>query len=136
MDNKGFVFTIDAALMLIPIFIMIAAVSHVNFVVPQESPYYNPQDVMNTLSISQNGNLMSIANNISSSNIPNAKNTQDLNAVLKSYNSYYNFTYSVDNGKIFNTLVNNGIMSNANGTVSSATRTYGNVVFRLYMWKN
>lgn len=138
MDNKGFIFTVDAALMLIPIFIIIAAVSHVNLAVPNEAPYYNTQDVMDTIYSTQNGNLISIANVITSTGTISSTNNNltDLKSILLSYHTNYEFDYSKNNGTTFISLINSGNRVNANGIVSSATRTYGNVIFRLYMWKS
>lgn len=135
MDDKGFIFTADSILMLIPIFIVITAVSHLNMAVPSVSPYYNPQDVMDTLYNSVNCSLPDMADDITynPTNI-SAYNSTDLKQVLNSYNCNYNFTYSV-NGNVY-TLINKGIMSNAKGTVTSSSRIYDNVTFRLYMWKS
>lgn len=140
MDEKGFVFTMDAVLMLIPIFIIAVTVSGLSLNVPHASPYYASQDAMNTLLLiatnQTDNSLNTIAKNITSGNIAGARNAAgNLTNILNSYRLNYNLTYYNITTGTFTTLVSNGTMSTANSTVSSSTRSHYNVIFRLYMWR-
>ncbi len=138
MEDKGLIFSIDAALMLIPIFILIATVSGLNLYVPHESPYYQSQDIMETLYNIGNGpstvSLATIANNISAGNTVVATtmaNNASFREILDKSFRNYNLTYQ--SGGDYITLVNQGSMNNV-PNAASVTRTYNNVTFRLYMW--
>lgn len=139
MDEKGFIFTMDAALMLIPIFIIAATVGGLSLNVSHESPYYQSQDVIETLYNIANTpsdiSLTSLANNITAGNITAAKSyasnikfKQILDKSGRNYNLTYNKTTTT-----FETLVSKGNMQNA-PNAASATRIYNGVTFRLYMW--
>lgn len=138
MDEKGFIFTIDAVLMLIPIFIIAATVSGLSLSVPHESPYYQAQDVMETLynipSSPKDPGLTNIANYIISGNIGNASalaNDHRFTNILDKSGRKYSLSYTFNNTS--GILVSNADMQNANNT-ASATRTYSGVTFNLYMW--
>lgn len=138
MDEKGFIISMDAALMLIPIFIIVATVSGMNLSVPHESPYYQSQDVMETLyNIGTNSssiNLATIANNITAGNTDTANtmaNDPKFKNILDKSGRNYKLVY-LDSGG-FHELVSNDPMSNPND-IASVTRTYNNVIFKLYMW--
>lgn len=138
MDEGGFIFTIDAALMLIPLFIIVATVSGLNLSVPHESPYYQSQDVMETLYNIYGPNTVSLgtlANNITGGNasgaVTQAQNTQ-FKEIMDKSGRHYQLIYFDSSGNPV-TLVNNGNMSTS-PNVASSTRTYNNVTFRLYMW--
>lgn len=132
MDEKGFIFTMDAALMLIPIFILVAAVSHVNLVVPYESPYYNAQDALDALYYSDVNS--SLVNNLSintTTSIAAANYTAQHLIIINSFNCPYTLNYALNNGAE-RPLFSNGTQSS--GTVSTARRIQGNVTLILYMW--
>lgn len=137
MDEKGFIISMDAALMLIPIFIIVATVSGMNLSVPHESPYYQSQDVMETLyNIGTNSssiNLATIANNITANtgNATNMAADPKFKNILDKSGRNYKLGY-LDSGG-FHELVSNDPMSNPND-IASVTRTYNNVIFKLYMW--
>ena len=139
MNEEGFIFTVDSILMLIPIFIIVTTVASISLEVPHEAPYYNAQDAMELLILTGekagDTNLMTIADNITKGNVAGAKSAaeKDLKPILNSFRMNYNLTYYNNNTKTFETLINNGTMP-TNGTVSSATRSYGGITFRLYMW--
>lgn len=139
-DEKGFIFTMDAVLMLIPIFIIAATVSGLNLSVPHESPYYQTQDVMETLyniaSNSSDPSLGNIANAINTNNMSKATGLatdHKFTRILDQSGRKYSLTYYNNATGTFDTLVNNTNMQSANNT-ASATRTYNGVTFRLYMW--
>lgn len=129
MDDKGFIFSIDAALMLIPLFIIVAAVSHINLTVPQESPYYDVQDAMDAIYYADNGSFI---NNLANGNVNSANTTLNSFHILDSYNTSYNLTYSINNGP-YMVLRSRGTIG-PNSKVASATRQQGNVTLKLYMW--
>jgi hypothetical protein len=131
MDEDGFIFTIDAVLMLIPIFILVAAVANINLVVSDVSPYYKVQDGMNAFFLSDINN--SVISNATVDNFNNVQGFANKSVVLKSFKSSYNFTYTLSNGttQIISQKVTN---INPDATQSSSVRRYGNVTFRLTMW--
>lgn len=140
MNEDGFVFTIDAILMLIPIFIIVAALSGFTLETPNISNYYVAQDAMDTISIQDDslGNLNTMAANITDKG--NITIPGNVTKILNSFNTYnYNLTFFNFTSGSYLTLVNrtlnNKTMQNTNGTISTATRIYGNVTFKLYMWR-
>jgi hypothetical protein len=142
MDEKGFIFTVDSILMLIPIFIIIATVSGISLDVPHESPYYAAQDAMDSMLLiatnQTDDSLNTIARNITSGNMVaanNSANSKGIKDILNSYKLNYNLTYFDNSTSTFKTLISNDTMSTANGTISTSTRTHYNVIFRLYMWR-
>lgn len=128
MDDKGFIFTMDAVLMLIPIFIIAATVSGISLNVPHESPYYSAQDALNTIYQSDvNGTIIK---GIQSGNTTKAMIAADY--VLGSYKTPYVLNYTINNGPETRlTPINSTI--NFNRTISIAKRQNGNVTLILYM---
>ncbi|BAW31251.1 MAG TPA: hypothetical protein PLO64_01720 [Methanothermobacter sp.] len=139
MNDEGFIFTIDSILMLIPIFIIITTIASISLEVPHEAPYYTVQDAMELLVLRgekpNDTNLMTIAENISAGNINGAKTAaqNDLKPLLDSFRMNYNLTYYNSSSGTYDTLISSGTMP-SDRNVYSATRNYGNVIFRLYMW--
>jgi len=139
MNEEGFIFTIDSILMLIPVFIIITTVASISLEVPHEAPHYTVEDAMELLVLRGekpgDTNLITIAGNISAGNINGAKTAAqtDLKPLLDSFRMNYNLTYYNSASGAYETLISKGTMP-ANGSVYSATRSYGNVTFRLYMW--
>lgn len=130
MDDEGFVFTIDAALMLIPIFILVAAVANINLVVPGVSPYYKVQDGIDTFFLSDINN--SVISNATIDNYTNVQNFANKSIVLKSFKSSYNFTYTATNKPT--QIIAQKLPANPDVIQSTAVRRYGNVTFRLTLW--
>ena len=130
MDEKGFIFTADAVLMLIPIFILAAAVANVNMVVPDVSPYYKVQDGMDAFFLSDINN--SVISNATVDNFTNVQKFANNSVVLKSFKSSYKFTYTTTNGTI--QVIDQKLPGNPNAIQSTAVRRYGNVTFRLTLW--
>ena len=139
MNDEGFIFTIDSILMLIPVFIIVATVANISLEVPHEAPYYTAEDAMELLVLhgeKQNDtNLMTIAENISAGKASGAKAAaqKDLKPLLDSFRMNYNLTYYNSSSGTYDTLISSGTMP-SDRNVYSATRNYGNVIFRLYMW--
>lgn len=140
MDEKGFAFTLDAVLMLIPIMIVAATVAGMSLNVPHESPYYQNQDIMETLynigTNSSDASLASIANNITAGNLATAKTTASnskFRIILDRNARYYNLTYFNTTTNTFDELISRGNMNTATNAASS-TRSYNGVTFRLYTW--
>lgn len=130
MDDKGFIFTVDAALMLIPIFILAVTVANFSMVVPNVSPYYKVQDGMDSFFLSDVNN--SVISNATVDNFTNVQKFGNNSIVLKSFKSSYNFTYTTTNGST--QIVAQKLPSNPDVTQATAVRRYGNVTFRLTMW--
>lgn len=130
MDDEGFIFTIDAALMLIPIFILVAAVANVNLVVPNVSPYYKVQDGIDAFFLSDINN--SVISNATINNYTNVQKFANNSIVLNSFKSSYNFTYTLNNGTT--QIISQKLPANPDAIQSTAVRRYGNVTFRLMLW--
>lgn len=140
MDEKGFAFTLDAVLMLIPIMIVAATVAGMSLNVPHESPYYQNQDIMETLynigTNSSDPSLASIANNITAGNIATAKTTaanSKFKIILDKNARNYNLTYNNTLTGNFEEIISKGNMNTATN-VASSTRNYNGVTFRLFTW--
>ncbi|WP_414468743.1 hypothetical protein [Methanobacterium sp. ACI-7] len=141
MDENGFIFTMDAVLMLIPIFIIAATVSGLSLSVPHESPYYQTEDVMETLYNIGNGpkdvSLYTLANNITNgtsiSTVKGYATDPKFKIILDKSGRKYSLTYYNNATGTYDALVNNTNIANLNN-IASTTRTYNGVIFRLYMW--
>ena len=145
MDDKGIIFTLDAALGLVIIFIMLAAVVNIN--VSQLSPStqirfsHNAQDTLETMAnyktgsegftVLQNAAAVLAANKNDKTGINEAGQVAGayLNRTLGS--SKYNFT---EENHVNGTIVANADMKKANN-IAVGVRNYDNYTFRLYVWE-
>ncbi len=128
MDEKGFIFSMDAALMLIPIFIIAATVANVSMDVPHESPYYSAQDALDTIYYSDvNGTIFK---GISNGTTSDAQKVAGV--VLKSFKTPYVLNYTINNGPE-STLNKSSEVIKPDGIVSIAKRQNGNITLILYM---
>lgn len=141
MDDKGFIFTIDAVLALIIILIALAAVASIT-----ESPLssqirlsHNAQDVLETMatykkSPEESTILQDIASILTANNDQTGINEAGkiagayLNHTLGS--AKYNFT---ETNQLNTTLAANADMKEANNIAVSAKSCEG-YIFRLYIW--
>jgi len=135
MNDRGFIFTTDAVLMLIPIFILITALAGFSLHSPPVSNYYIAHDAMDSIATQDDyqGNLKTLAYNISNGNktVPN-----NITRILTSFNGWnYNLTYYNSTTGQFQTLSNKSVMTTNISIISTAVRVYGNMTFKLYMWR-
>ena len=143
MDNKGIIFSIDAAVALIPLFILLAAVTH--FSVPFTSDHiqinHDAQDTLETMANYKLDDESTILQNITDTLIKNNNNPEGISLAGQTAGSYLN--KALGNSKYTLTEVNylkggiiasNSDMKNADNA-AVGVRNYGNYTFMLYMWK-
>jgi len=144
MDDKGFIFTVDAVLALIIVLILIGSLAYLS-----ESGFtssgqirssQDAQDTLETMAAYKNGPegvtvLQNISNtltvyNCSSTGIGEAGQVAGayLNRTLGS--AKYNFT---EENQLNTTIVANANMEDANNT-AVGVRSYDDYVFKLYIW--
>jgi len=144
MDDNGIIFTLDAALGLVIIFIVLTAVVNVNE--SQLSPSaqirfsHNAQDVLGTMTsyktgaegstVLQNVTLILTANRNDQTGIKEAGQLAGtyLNRTLG--NTKYNFT---EENHVNGTIVANADMKKASN-IAIGVRSCDNYTFRLYVW--
>lgn len=141
MDDNGFIFTLDAALGLAIIFIVLAAVANVN--IPSSSQIrlsHNAQDTLETMgtyktdpdgfTVLQNVAFALAANNNDQKGIDDAEQTAGayLNQTLG--NVRYNLT---ETNQLNATIAANADMKNAND-IAVGAKNCGDYTFRLYVW--
>lgn len=140
MDDKGFIFTLDAVIALIPIFILIMALSSYNdgeLILPTQQLRlgHQAQDTLDAMSQYQKSDLTII------SEISQALKKGDMN---KARNLAQNFLEMNLNGLNYEmvelnqlngaTITSTGNMDDAHN-VAVGTKSYGNHTFKLYVWE-
>lgn len=145
MDDKGLIFTIDAALALIPIFIVLTTIAslgddYLMFSSQQIRISHDAHDTLETMatytagtegtSTLQDVTVALMTNNNNATGITNAGKIAGkyLNNTLKG--TKYNLT---EIRQLNTTLVSNANMASANNT-AVAVRNFGDYTFRLYIW--
>lgn len=142
MDDKGFIFTIDAALGLIVIFIVLAAVVSVNDSQLSQSQQirisHDAQDTLETMATHKTGpegftvlqNVAAILTAYDKSGIDEAGQVagEYLNKTLGS--AKYNFA---EVNQINSTIAANADMKDANN-VAVGVKSCGDYTFKLYIW--
>ena len=139
MDDKGFIFTLDAVLALIPVFIIIMALSSSNdgnLILPSQQLRlgHQAQDVMDAMSqyrVSES----TLLGEISQALVDNDKDAaRDLSQAFLDENlpgaNYKLVEINQLNGAA---IISNGNMESAQN-VAVGTKNYGNHSFRLYVW--
>lgn len=144
MDNKGLIFTLDAALALIPIFIVLITVVNISgselYSSHQVSLVQNAHDTLEIMGTNQSGLKQNILQNIAFVLIENSNSEEGVQESGKIAGSYLNKTlgsskYSlIEINQLNKTIVSNGDMKNADD-VSVGFKSYGNYIFKLYIWK-
>ncbi len=146
MDSRGIIFTIDAALALIPLFILLASLANISnadtiFNSDQIRINHDAQDTLETMaSYKSGGDESTILQNITDSLIINNNSAQGILLSGQIAGSYLNKT--IGNSKYTLTeisqLKGQIIASNAdvkNGAnVAVGIRSYGNYTFQLFVW--
>lgn len=146
MDNRGIIFSMDAALALIPLFILITAVSNMgdaNTIFNSDQIRIN-HEAQDTLEIMANYKSEpykpTILENISDTLIKNNNSPQGISLSGQIAGSYLNKTigdskYALTEitqlkGKI---IASNADMENGNN-IATGIRNYGSYTFQLYVW--
>ncbi len=139
MDDKGFIFTIDAALALIPLFIVLATIANItdDYITSQSHQTRLAHDAQDSLEImTTNGTLENITNTLTINNnnatgiaIAGQQSSAFLSKTLPGMK--YNLTE-------VNQLNGTSIASNADmkdaKNIAVGVRNYGNYTFKLYVW--
>ncbi|MGB9936393.1 MAG: hypothetical protein ACPK7O_01605 [Methanobacterium sp.] len=143
MDNNGFIFTLDATLALIPIFIILAAVVSTGNPDIHSSEQirltHSAQDALENMARIQNGtesNIFQKMAYILSLNNNSDNSIKETGRISGSYlnktlgNLKYNLTEISELNK---TIAFNGDMKNAKD-ISVGFKSYENYIFKLYVW--
>lgn len=144
MDNKGFIFTLDAALGLVILFILLAAVVSANNTPLSSSPHirlsHDAQDTLETMAayktwpeeftVLQNVAAILVAHNNDKIGINEAGHAAGdyLNRTLG--NAKYNFT---EVNQVNSTIAANADMNDADN-IAVGVRNCDNYMFKLYIW--
>ncbi|HML06406.1 MAG TPA: hypothetical protein VK426_11575 [Methanobacterium sp.] len=143
MDNKGLIFTLDSFLALIPIFIIIVAVSNVSdseLIFPSQN-VRSIHDAQDTLEIMThpNGLESTALQDITSALIESNNSDDGVQKASEIAGPYLNKTlgnskYSLNEINPLNkTIISNGDMKNAKD-VSVGFKSSGDYIFKLYLW--
>ena len=143
-DDKGFIFTIDAFLALIPIFILLMAISSMNqgdLILPSQQVRLSNQaqdalDVMAQYHISESTLIEEMVkilevNGTGTSGVDSAGALA--HAYLKDNLPGMNYELVEMNQLNGKTITSNGTM-NESSNVAVGTKNYGNYSFKLYIW--
>lgn len=144
MDNKGFIFTFDAVLALIPVFILLMAVSSVNMgslIQPSQQVRLSnqAQDSLNLMAQYQNPGG-TVLEEISTVLKANQNNLAGIDTAKKIADTFLDKNLPGMKYKLIelNQLKGSTITTNGNvdgvGNVAVGNRNYGNYSFQLYVW--
>jgi len=141
MDEKGLIFTSDAVLALIPVFIIIAVVANVGnsgSVSNQVRYIQDAQDTLEIMTANQNS-YSNVLQNIASILARNNNSEKGIQEAWKIAGPYLNKTLVNSNyrlmeiSEINKTLASRGDIKNARD-ISVGFKNYGNYTFKLYVW--
>lgn len=139
MNNKGFIFTLDAVLALIPVFIIILAISSSNtgeLVLPSQQMRlsHQAQDTLDAMSNFRHSDLTLIEE------ISRALNADDENTARTLAREFLDINLPLSHYELveINKLKGNIIASNGDidkaSNVAVGTKIYGNYIYKLYVW--
>lgn len=145
MDEKGFIFTFDAALALIPIFILLLAVNTIdsgNFALSSEQMRlsHQAQDCMDLMAQYQGSSGVTVINEIVSNLAANDNNDIGVKAAAEVAGGFLDKNLPGKHYKLVELKQLNGATIASNGqiedakNVAVASRSYGNYNFLLYVW--
>lgn len=139
MDDKGLIFTLDAVLALIPVFIILTAVAYIStdFSAPshQIRVSNNAQDILETMSTYKN----SPADITSLESITEALNTENYDLASQIASLYFNKTIGnlkynlTEVNQLNTTIAANDDMKNGQN-IAIGVKNYGAYTFKLYIW--
>jgi len=145
MDNKGFIFTLDSALALVSLLIVLSVVAHIS---DAQSTYssqqirisHDAQDTLETMAtyksslegftVLQNITNTLIANNNDATGVAIAGQIASLYLNKTLGSAKYNLT---EINQLNTTIVANSNMKNANN-IAVGIRSYDDYTFKLYIW--
>ncbi|MGF7117285.1 hypothetical protein [Methanobacterium oryzae] len=145
MDDKGLIFTIDAALALIPIFIVLTTIAslgddYLTFSSQQIRISHDAQDTLETMATYKQGtDSICVLQNITETLMINKNNATGRTLAGTIASKYLNSTirdakYNLTEIKQLNTTIaSNANMASANNT-AVGVRNFGDYTFRLYIW--
>lgn len=144
MDNKGLIFTLDAVLALIPIFIIIVSVANISdsgLIYPSQQVHFieNAQDTLEIMSTNQNGlnsNVLQNMANILAANNNSELGIQEAGKLAGFYlnKTIINSKYSlIETNQLNKTIISTGDMKDANN-ISVGFKSCKNYIFKLYIW--
>ena len=142
MDDRGLIFTIDSVLALIPVFLIIFAITNISdsgiSSIHHVNSIHNAQDLLEVMS-NQNklgdSVLLNIAN-ILSRNGNSDKEIKEAGEIAESYlnTTLKNTKYSLmETNKLNKTIASNGDIKNAH-EISVGFKTCKNYIFKLFIW--
>ena len=143
MDKKGMIFTLDSVLALIPIFIVMIALTNISNFESASYPHQinsiqNAQDILETMS-NQNklgNNILQNMAEILSKNNNNETGIKEAGKIAQYYlnNTVRNSKYSlIETNKLNRTITSNGDIKNAN-KISVSFKSCKNYIFKLCIW--
>lgn len=145
MDEKGFTFTFDAVLALIPVFILLVTINtagsgNFGFSSDQVRLSHQAQDSMDLMAQYQGSAGVTVIDEIVSTLEANNKNSAGIQAAGDIAGQFLDKNlpgkkYKLVELKELNgvTIVSNGEITNAKN-IATASRSYGNYSFVLYVW--
>lgn len=144
MNEKGLIFTLDAVLALIPVFIIIAAVANVGdsgslYSSKQIRHIQDAQDTLEIMTTNQNGLNSNVLQNISSILALNNNSDGGVQEAGKIAGPYMNKTlgnskYSLmEISELNKTIVSRGDIKKA-GDISVGFKSCEKYIFKLYVW--
>lgn len=139
MDNKGLIFTLDAVLAIIPVFIILTTIAYIgsdfSATPTQIRESHNAQDVLETMSTYKN----SPTDSTTTQNVINALKTKNYDLAEQIACAYlnktignlkYNFT---EVNQLNTTIAANGNMEKEHN-IAIGVKNYDEYTFKLYIW--
>ena len=143
MDKKGLIFTLDSILALIPIFIIMVALTNISNFESTPFPHQintiqNAQDILEIMS-NQNklrNNILQNMADVLYRNNNNETGIKEAGEIAQHYlnNTLKNSKYSLmETNQLNKTIVSNGDIKNAN-KISVSFKSCKNYIFKLCIW--
>jgi len=144
MNEKGLIFTLDAVLALIPVFIIIAAVANVSvsglaYSSKQVRYIQDAQDTLEIMTANQNGLNSNVLQNIASILALSNNSERGVQEAGKIAGPYLNKTlgnskYSLmEISRLNKSIASRGNITNA-ADISVGFKSSGKYIFKLYVW--
>jgi len=142
MDEKGLIFTSDAVLALIPVFIIIVAVANVSdsgSVSKQVRYIQDAQDTLEIMTANQNGLNSNVLQNIASILALNNNSEEGIKEAEKIAGPYLNKALGNSKYSLMEisernkTIASRGDIKEARD-ISVGFKSYGKYIFKLYVW--
>ncbi|MDI9624813.1 MAG: hypothetical protein QFX38_08010 [Methanothermobacter sp.] len=142
MEDKGFLYTLDAILAITMLLIITASLTHfltLEHYLPSEYRNYNAVDIMDLMATyeTENGTILEMISHEFNSHQNHEEAIKEANMIASEFlnskfpNIKYNLT--IYNGLESITIASNADMAKADN-INSATKNYNNYTFQLYIW--